>query len=121
MAQYMILLYGNPARWMNMSPEDMQDAMRRYMAWGEKMRKEGRLLGSNKLTDGAGKVLRGDKNVRITDGPFTEGKEFLGGYYMFNADSYEHAVELSKDHPQLYYGGTVEVREIEVMPQAANV
>ncbi len=118
MAQFLILLYGTPTNWTTMSPEQMQEAMQKYFAWGNKMRKEGRLLGSNKLTDGAGKVLRGKKDVRVTDGPFTEGKEFLGGYYMFNADSYDQAVDLSRDHPHLLYGGTVEVREIEEMPSA---
>ncbi len=120
MAQFMILLYGNPTNWTTMSPEQMQEAMQKYWAWGNKMRSQGRLLGSNKLTDRAGKVMRGKKDVRVTDGPFTEGKEFLGGYYMFTADNYEQAVELARDHPQLEYGGTVEVREIEIMPQAPD-
>ncbi|HEY3928324.1 MAG TPA: YciI family protein [Candidatus Koribacter sp.] len=120
MATFMILLYGDPKNWMTMSPEQMQQAMLKYWAWGKKMREQGRLLGSNKLTDGQGRVIRGKANPRVTDGPFTEGKEFLGGYYMFTADSYDHAVELSRDHPQLEYGGTVEVREIEVMPQDPN-
>lgn len=120
MAQFMILLYGDPDRFGTMSPEEIQQAMQKYWAWGNKMRKEGRLLGSNKLTDRAGRVMRGKKETRVTDGPFTEGKEFLGGYYMFNADSYEHAVELARDHPQLEYDGIVEVREIEIMAQNPN-
>jgi hypothetical protein len=117
MAQFMILLYGNPADWMNKSPEEMQQAMQKYWAWGDKLQKEGRLLSSHKLTDGDGRVMRGKKEVRVTDGPFTEGKEFLGGYYMFTADSFDHAVEISRNHPQLEYGGTVEVREIHELPR----
>lgn len=120
MAQFMILLYGQPENWANMSPEQMQQAMIKYMAWGKKLRDQGRYISSHKLTDGAGRVLKGKNDLRVTDGPFTEGKEFLGGYYMFTADTYEQAIDLSRDHPHLEYGGIVEVREIQVMPEAAN-
>lgn len=120
MAQFMILLYGDPKRFKTMSPEEMQEAMQKYWAWGNKLRKEGRYVSSHKLTDGEGRVMRGKSDVRVTDGPFTEGKEFLGGYYMFEADSFEHAVELSRDHPQLFYGGTIEVRQIHVLPPDPN-
>jgi hypothetical protein len=120
MPQYIILLYDDPKKFAELSPQEMQEAFKKYYGWGQKMREQGRLTGSNKLTDGAGRVLRGKSPMRVTDGPFTEGKEVLGGYYMFNADSYEHAIELTRDHPQLEYGGTVEVREIQDMSQAAR-
>jgi hypothetical protein len=120
MPQYIILLYDDPKKFAELSPQEMQEAFKKYHGWGQKMREQGRLTGSNKLTDGAGRVLRGKSPMRVTDGPFTEGKEVLGGYYMFNADSYEHAIELTRDHPQLEYGGTVEVREIQDLSQAAR-
>lgn len=85
------------------------------MELGPEDARTGRLTGSNKLTDGAGRVLRGKSPMRVTDGPYTEGKEVLGGYYMFEAESYEHAIELTRDHPQLEFGGIVEVREIQVL------
>jgi hypothetical protein len=121
MPQYIILLYGEPKDWAEFSPQEMQEAFKKYMGWGQKMREQGRLTGSNKLTDGSGRVLRGNSPMRVTDGPYTEGKEVLGGYYLFKADSYEHAIELTRDHPQLQYGGTVELREIQDMsPPAGN-
>jgi len=121
MPQYIILLYDDPKKFTELSPQEMQEAFKKYYGWGQKMREQGRLTGSNKLTDGAGRVLRGKSPMRVTDGPFTEGKEVLGGYYIFNADSYEHAIDLTRDHPQLEYGGTVEVREIQVLtPPSQN-
>jgi len=117
MANYMILLYDDPKIWSNMGPEDFQKALAKYMAWGEKLRKNGWHVDSNKLTDGAGRVLRGKGGQpRVTDGPFTEGKEVLGGYYTIKADSYEQAIERVRDCPHLEYGGTAEIREVEVIP-----
>ncbi len=115
MSKFMVLLYDDPSHWGTLSPEQMQEAVKKYWAWGDNLRKKGIYLGSDKLTDGAGRVLRGKKDLRITDGPFTEGKEFLGGYYAFSAANYDEAVELTRDHPHLEYGGVVEIREIENM------
>jgi hypothetical protein len=114
MAQYLLLLYDNPANWQNLSPEDMQKALEKYIAWGNKVRKLGIHVGSDKLTDGAGRVIRGSgSKARVTDGPFSEGKEVLGGYYAIEAESYDKAVEVCRDHPHLEYGGTIEVREVD--------
>jgi hypothetical protein len=117
MPNYMILLYDDPAQWANMGPEDFQQALAKYMAWGDKARKNGWLVDSNKLTDGDGRVLRGKGGQpRVTDGPFTEGKEVLGGYYTIRADDYQQAIDRVRDHPHLEYGGTAEVRQVEEIP-----
>ena len=115
MSKFMVLLYDDQSQWGALSPEQIQEAVQKYWAWGDNLRKKGIYLGSDKLTDGVGRVLRGKKDLRVTDGPFTEGKEFLGGYYAFTAASYDEAVELTRDHPHLEYGGVVEIREIENM------
>lgn len=117
MPQYIILLYDDPSEWKEMSPQQMAEVFRKFAGWRNKIRDAGRLKGSNKLTDGEGRVMRGKDPVRVTDGPFTEGKEVLGGYYMFEADNFEHAVELTRDHPALAIGGTIEVRQVEDLSQ----
>jgi hypothetical protein len=59
--------------------------------------------------------MRGNAgNVRITDGPFTETKDVLGGYYLVQAESYEQAADLCRDSPHLDYGA-IEVRRIQVL------
>jgi hypothetical protein len=50
--------------------------------------------------------------LRTTDGPYSESKEVLGGFYIIEAANYDEAVERARDHPTLEYGGTVEVRQI---------
>jgi hypothetical protein len=116
MPNYLLLLYSDPADWKNLSPEDSQKALHKFMAWREKLRSQKILVGSNKLRDEAGKVIRGKDRPRVTDGPYSETKEVLGGYFMLEARNYDEAVKQSLDCPALEYGGTIEVREVEVIP-----
>lgn len=113
MPQFMMLLRGRPDWAQGLSPEQMQAILGRHRAWGEKLRAQGRMVGGSKLKDGEGRMVRlnGSKPV-ITDGPFTESKEVIGGYYAIEADDYDHAVETAKDCPHLDYG-TIEVRQID--------
>jgi hypothetical protein len=110
-----MLVFRNSAKsqeaFANQSPEQMQAEMALWNAW------MGKLAGQNKLIDGqplfpGGKVLHGTKK-KLTDGPYVEGKDIVGGYLLIKADDYNEAVELSKDCPQLNSDdGTVEIREI---------
>ena len=108
MSQFMLLLYDNPVDWQKVSPEEMQKAIEKYMAWTKKPF----MVDSKRLAADAGKVLkRQDGKSRATDGPYSETKEVLGGYYTIEAASYEEAVTLASDHPHLEYGGTLVVRQ----------
>ena len=109
MPQYMLLLYDNPANWMKLSPEEMQKAIEKYFAWTKKPFTKD----SKRLAEDAGRVIRsGSGKPKATDGPYSETKEILGGYYTIEAANYDEAVKLAMDHPQLEYGGTVEVRQV---------
>jgi hypothetical protein len=96
-----------------LSPEEMQAIVARYQAWGERVAGQGKLLAGEKLKDGDGRVLAGQRGtVRVTDGPHSASKEVIGGFWILQADSYEQAIELAKDSPHLEYG-SLELREIE--------
>jgi hypothetical protein len=116
MAQYLLLLHADPTGWINMPPQEQQKWMGKYKAWGDQAQKAGYLLGSNKLVDHGGKIVRGPKAL-VTDGPFSETKEVLGGYYLIEAKDYDEAVRRCKGHPHLEHGGTIEVRQIEQLPR----
>jgi hypothetical protein len=107
MAHFMLLLYDDPSGWQKLSPEEMQKAIEKYMAWTKKA------VDSKRLAQDPGKVLRahGGKS-RVTDGPYSETKEVLGGYYTIEAANYEEAVQRALTHPHLEYGGTVELRQV---------
>ena len=109
MAQFLLLLHQDPTGWTKLSPEDMQKAVEKYMAWTQKPFNKD----SKRLTDDPGRVIRSENGkTRTTDGPYSETKEILGGYYLIEAADYDEAVARSLDHPHLYYGGTVEVRQL---------
>lgn len=109
MAKFMLLLHENPAGWQQLSAEEMQKAIEKYMAWTKKPFN----VGGERLTQDTGRVMRGTigQAPRVTDGPYSETKEVLGGFYIIEAANYDEAVARSMDHPHLEYGGTIEVRE----------
>jgi hypothetical protein len=109
MAKFMLLLYDNGAAFRTMSPEEMQKATEKYMAWTKKPY----TVDSNRLAGDPGRVIRpsGGRPV-VKDGPYSETKEVLGGYYTIEAANYDEAVKLALEHPHLEYGGTVEVRQV---------
>ncbi|MBZ5612299.1 MAG: YciI family protein [Acidobacteriia bacterium] len=108
MAQFMLLLYDSPTDWSKVSPEEMQKALEKYMAWAKKPF----TVDSKRLAKDSGKVLQpGGGKPRVTDGPYSEAKEVLGGYYTIEAADYDAAVKLALDHPHLEYGGTIVLRQ----------
>jgi hypothetical protein len=112
MPNYMLLLYHDPTGWTKLSPQEMQTALEKYIAWAQKATSGGYLRGSHRLGEDVGKVMRG---TRVTDGPYSETKEVLGGYFLIDAANYDQAVERAKDHPSIEYGGTIEVRVLHAM------
>jgi hypothetical protein len=95
------------------SPEAMQKHMQKWFAWVEKLQKEGRYEGGEPL-EPRGKIISGSKRV-VTDGPFAEGKELVGGYFIIKAKDLDEAVALTKDYPDFDFNGRVEVRPVQKM------
>ncbi len=97
----------------NASPEQLQANMKLWMDW------IGGIAAQNKLVDRGNRLENGGKVVKpgnlITDGPYSETKELIGGYTLIKADSIEEAAEMAKGCPILNFGGNVEVREIGQM------
>lgn len=98
------------------SPERKAAVTKEYMAWGDRLRAEGRLKAGEKLTVDAGRVLRaaGDR-IMTTDGPFAESKELLGGFFLIAARDYDEACRTAESCPHFKYGGSIEVRQIDPM------
>ena len=116
MAKFLLLLYDNPASWQTFSPEEMQKAIAKYMAWAQKLGQKGILVGSDKLQDNGRVIRKSENQVRVSDGPYAESKEVFGGYFAIEVKDYDTAVAECKDCPHLDYGGTIEVRQVDVIP-----
>ena len=114
MPEYMLILHESTTGFADMSAEDIENVIAEYMAWSQSVAEKGKMVGGNKLRDEGGKMLTitGGK-LRVTDGPFAEAKEVIGGYFTINADDYDDAIETAQSCPHLKYGGRIELREIE--------
>lgn len=95
------------------TPEQMEAMMKKWMDWLGSIAAQNKLTSQGNRLENSGKVVK-ENNV-VTNGPYTEIKESLGGYSIVKADSYEDAVELAKGCPIFGNGGNVEVREIASM------
>lgn len=114
MPQYVLLLHDPVGAFDDVSPEEIQAIILRYKNWAESLAAKGNLRGGHKLQDGTGRVLRQQSGkLNITDGPYSETKEVIGGFFLIEAAGYEEAVALTSDCPHLDYG-TVELREVEI-------
>ncbi|HEX8019951.1 YciI family protein [Mucilaginibacter sp.] len=92
------------------SPEQMQTMMNYWREWIGGIAAQNKLVAVGNRLDTNGSVIKPD-NV-VTDGPYVEVKEAIGGYSIIKASSLEEATELSKGCPILSVGGSVEVRPI---------
>lgn len=113
--KYLILCCFNEDRWEAIAASDRDAVMEDYYAWIDRVQKSGQHVASAKLTPSGGAVTLRSGNGRpvVTDGPFAETKEQLGGYHLVECADFDEAVSLASGIPTLRVGGTIEVREVE--------
>ena len=112
MKEFMMIFVGKSYENLGLSPEEMQVSMGRWMAWSEKMGKQGILKGGHALTASSKRVSGIERTV--TDGPFAESKEVVGGYYIVTANNMDEVIKIAEDYPDYEYGNSVEIREVMV-------
>jgi hypothetical protein len=121
MPSYMLLLEETPADLAHVTPEQMQEIVERYQAWTAQIAAAGHLLGGEKLKDEGGLLLRkSGGETSVTDGPYAEAREVLGGYFVISAESYDDAARIARGCPHLEFG-RIRIREIDPMPEPAAV
>lgn len=96
----------------DISPEEMQAGIKLWKDWIAGIASQSRLVGTNALGS-EGKILK--STGMITDGPYVEAKEMVGGYLIVKADTIDEAIKLAEGCPILSVGGHVEVRDIRVI------
>lgn len=93
------------------SPEQMQQVLTNWMNWMGSIAAQNKLADKgNRLSMAEAKTVKAD-NV-VTDGPYTEIKEFINGYIIVKTNTIDEAVEIAKNCPILLIGGNVEVRKV---------
>jgi hypothetical protein len=111
--QYMLLIYNQEDNWERLSDGEQAAAIRAYRDFTEELRSAGAMVAGDRLqhTTNATTVRVRDGQQLVTDGPFAETKEQLGGYYLIEADSLDDAIKWAAKLPGSHHG-SVEVRPI---------
>jgi hypothetical protein len=95
------------------SPDEMQAIMQQWQTWMGGIAAQGKLASTGNRLGGEGKTVKAGNLV--TNGPYAEIKEIVGGYIIVKADTIDEAAEIAKGCPILNFGGNVEVRDIVPM------
>ena len=111
--QFLLMLYVNEAGWPTLTKEQQQRGMAAYVGYAEALQKAGVLRGTNRLqpSSTAKTVRLADGKPQILDGPFTESKEHIGGYYLIDVPDLDTALSWAARCPTVGHG-VVEVRAI---------
>jgi hypothetical protein len=94
------------------SPEQLQKNFQKWTAWFKDLGAKGHVKDIGHPLEATGKVVKGKDKV-VSDGPYAEAKDVVGGYSLILAKDLAEAIELSKGCPILEVGGSVEVRPIQ--------
>lgn len=115
--QYLALLYGDEKAAENDTPAEQQAELEAYFAFNAHAKSKGAFRGGEALMPSttAKSVRVRDGETLVTDGPYAETREVLGGFYLLECDTEEEALELAARIPAAK-NGTVEVRPIMVIP-----
>jgi hypothetical protein len=104
----------NEAQWAKLPGAERERIMDEYGKLMHELKTSGRLVAGAKLDESASAVTVREKNGKpvITDGPFAETKEQLGGYHLIECKDRDEAISIALRIPTLPAGGTIEVRPL---------
>jgi hypothetical protein len=119
--EFMALVYGNPDAWESLSEAEQAQAYEGYMAVSRDATAAGALVDASELesTAAATSVRVRSGEALVTDGPYAEVKESLGGYYLFSCNSLDDAIAWAAKIPAAWTGGAIEVRPVHVEEEVA--
>jgi hypothetical protein len=112
--EFLALVYGDPDTWESLSEDEQSRAYEGYVAVSRDAQAAGALVDASELESTAAATsvrVRGDDTV-VTDGPYAEVKESLGGYYLFSCDTIEDAIDWAAKIPAAWTGGAIEIRPV---------
>ena len=111
--QYLLMIYGEEGAWNKMPEAAQREGIAAYMAYGEALRKAGKLINSNRLRDSvdATRVTVANGKTKVQDGPYADTKEQLGGYYLIEAKDLDEAISWAARCPGASHG-IMEVRPV---------
>ncbi len=117
--KYLLAIYGDEKAQENIPPDQQEEFMAGWFKFDEELRSSVNVLAGDGLqpTGTATTVRFKDGGTVTSDGPFAETKEQLGGYYLIDVDNLDEAIKAAGMMPNLPFGGSVEVRPVQVFEQ----
>jgi hypothetical protein len=116
MPSFMLLLHQSPAKFHDLSPEEIQQIIAKYKAWREDLVRRNKMRGGEKLSNDGGRRLRLNAGqVSVTDGPYSEAAEVLGGYFTIEAADYDEAIAIARTCPHLTGSQWIDVRQVDAL------
>lgn len=117
--EYLLLFRSSDNWYKELSPEELQQILGKIKAWIDGLAERGILKGAQPL-GAEGRIVSGKGGRTVSDGPFAESKETIGGYMLILAESMDEAAKIAQGCPPLAYGDSVEVRPVaEECPKMA--
>ncbi len=108
--EYLLLFRGR--EWEEkLSPEELQATMDKFIGWLDNLNQRGILKSARPLLPEGATVIRGE----VSDGPFAESKEAVGGFFLLDVATLEEAIAIAKENPIVAVGGIAEVRPVAPM------
>lgn len=112
MAAFMMIFRGSDTR--GDSPEQMQQYMKKWLDWFDGLTRSGAYKGQGAPLEPGGRVIRGTRKS-VSDGPYAEAKDLVGGYAIIDVKDQDAAVEIARGCPIFEKDGAVEVRPVRTM------
>ena len=114
--EFLALVYGDPESWKSLSEDEQSAAYEGYVAVSRDAQAAGALVDASELesTSAATSVRVRNGDALVTDGPYAEVKESLGGYYLLSCDTIDDAVAWAAKIPAAWTGGAIEIRPVHV-------
>jgi hypothetical protein len=106
-----MLLFRSNDWYKGLPPEETQRIADNWMAWFKRLTEQGTAVAGHPL-EREGKIVSGKNGRVVSDGPFAESKETIGGYFLLKVNSLDQAVAIAQQCPGLPYGIRVEVRPV---------
>jgi len=106
-----MLLYRTDEWYNKLAQEELQKLINQNKAWFERLTAQGKAKPGRAL-ERTGVTISGRNGRSVTDGPFAESKEAIGGYLVLDVETIEEAIAIAQSSPGLAYGGSIEVRPI---------
>src|SRR5260370_27510904 len=120
MAQYMLILHQVPNTKVDLPREKMLEVTKGYMSWADGLRAKGRIAGGERLGAGGVRLVKvKDGKPVVSDGPYAELKDVVGGYFVIEATNQVEAEAIATDCPHVAIAATnwIEIRPIVSMAE----